>query len=425
MSLWAFRFLLWYICVLLVQPQNRFTFLWPLRIANLSFLIATGLHILSCLEAQKPLLRLGPATLMAFALLFFATLSQHFGVYQISPAWNPYLDIIVKNSLLLIMVEVMVTSIQRVWAVQITSLFCTLWWIKGGLRLSAMGATYSGDRLMGAAVSMIENPNGFAYMMCVFLPLYLYAYQQARHKWEKWFFLACALAAVWIIFETGSRTGLVTLIAIGVFLVPYYGRKHFRALLLITAVLVVMFPMTGEKNRERFRTIPQSIAAFFGGASKGKEPMTMMTQDEQSAEERSEKNKHTWALIKENLLFGVGINPDSSKYVDRYPMASGQVHCEILMAGRQMGIIGMGLYSGFIILIFIQGWRIRKQAVGWPALRDLGWTFQLQAVAFAVGGSFSPGPWNPVMMILAGLSSAMIRLVHEERVDLLASTTAA
>ena len=105
MSLWAFRFLLWYICVLLVQPQNRFTFLWPLRIANLSFLIATGLHILSCLEAQKPLLRLGPATLMAFALLFFATLSQHFGVYQISPAWNTYLDIIVKNSLLLIMVS--------------------------------------------------------------------------------------------------------------------------------------------------------------------------------------------------------------------------------------------------------------------------------------------------------------------------------
>lgn len=424
MSLWAFRFLLWYICVLLVQPQNRFTFLWPLRIANLSFLIATGLHILSCLEAQKPLLRLGPATLMAFALLFFATLSQHFGVYQISPAWNPYLDIIVKNSLLLIMVEVMVTSIQRVWAVQITSLFCTLWWIKGGLRLSAMGATYSGDRLMGAAVSLIENPNGFAYMMCVFLPIYLYAYQQAPKKWIQWFFLACALSAIWIVFETGSRTGMVTLVFLGIFLLPHYARRRWKTLILTAVVVIMIYPFTGERNKARFRTIPQSAASFLGFGKK-EDAYRPPTQDEQSAEERQAKNRDTWALIKEHLFFGVGVNPDASKYTDRFPMASGQVHCEILMAGRQMGIIGMGLYSGFIILIFIQGWRIRKQAVGWPALRDLGWTFQLQAVAFAVGGSFSPGPWNPVMMILAGLSSAMIRLVHEERVDLLASTTAA
>ena len=155
MSLWAFRFLLWYVCILLVQPQNRFTFLWPLKIADLSFIAAVALHALSCLEARRPIARLGPATLLAFTLLFFAALSQHFGIYQISSAWNPYLDLIVKNSLLLIMVEAMASTAERVWAVQMTTLFCTLWWVKGGLRLSAMGATYSGDRLMGAAVSMI------------------------------------------------------------------------------------------------------------------------------------------------------------------------------------------------------------------------------------------------------------------------------
>ena len=97
MSLWAFRFLLWYICVLLVQPQNRFTFLWPLRIANLSFIIAVCLHVMGCLESRRFLIRLGPGTILAFLLLLFATLSQHFGVYQISSAWNSYLDIIVKN----------------------------------------------------------------------------------------------------------------------------------------------------------------------------------------------------------------------------------------------------------------------------------------------------------------------------------------
>ena len=413
MSLWAFRFLLWYVCILLVQPQNRFTFLWPLKIADLSFISAVALHALSCLEARRPIVRMGPATLLAFALLFFAALSQHFGIYQISSAWNSYLDLIVKNSLLLIMVEAMASTAERVWAVQMTTLFCTLWWVKGGLRLSAMGATYSGDRLMGAAVSLIENPNGFAYMMCVFLPLYLYAYQQAPKKWQKWAFLACALAAVWIVFETGSRTGLVTLIAMSALLLPYYGKNHFRALAIIGVALGLLFPLTGEKNKERFRTIPQSVAAFF--SAEEEDPNKPMTQDELSADDRQQKNKQTWEIIKENLIFGLGINPDVSSYVERFPHAPGQVHCEILMAGRQMGLIGMGMYLGFISVIFFGGWWVKLNAAHWPAVRDLGWTFQMQAVAIAVGGFFSPLPWHAPMMMLAGSTSALVCILKAEQ----------
>lgn len=413
MSLWAFRFLLWYLCVLLVQPQNRFTFLWPLRIANLTFIIATCLHILSSMEQRRPIVRTGPATLMAFLLLMFSAMSQQVGVYQISSAWNPYLDIIVKNSLLLIMVEAMAFTVERVWAVQMTTLFATLWWVKGGLRLSSMGATSSGDRIMGAAVSLIENPNAFAYMMCVFLPLYLYAFQQAKKKWIRMFFLACALAAVWIVFETGSRTGLVTLIVMAAFLLPYYGRNHFRALLFIAVAVMLIFPLTGEENRRRFRTIPQSAASFFGWGDPV--PEGPMDQDAQSAEERQEKNRDTWKLIKENLVFGVGLNPDETKYLGRFPMAGGQVHCEILMAGRQMGLIGMGLHVGFIAMIFCGGWWCRLNARHWPAVRDLGWTFQVQAVAFAVGGSFGPGVWNPPMMMLAGSASALVNVLKRER----------
>ena len=413
MSLWSFRFILWYICILMVQPQNRFTFLWPLRIANLSFIIGVCLHGLACMERRAPLIRLGPGTILALALLFFATLSQHFGLYQNSPAWNPWLDIIVKNSLLLIMVEAMAISVERVWAVQMTALIASLWWVKSGLRLSQTGATYAGDRMMGAAVSLIENPNSFAYMMCIFLPLYLYAFQQATKRWIKLFFLACAMSAIWIIFETGSRTGLVTLMVMGVFLLPHYGRNHFKGLIAIVVAILFLFPLTGEKNKQRFRTIPQSIASFLGGGEE--ETPRAMNQDEQSANERKMKNRHTWALIKENLIFGVGVNSDSSKYAARFPMAAGQVHCEILATGKQMGLVGMGLYVGFIGVIFFSGSWVRRNAKHWPAVRDLGWTLQMQAVAIAVGGSFSPLPWHPPMMMLAGSASALVHILKEER----------
>lgn len=410
MNLLAFRMLLIYVCIMLVQPQNRFTFLWPLHIADLSFIAAVALHVLSCIQDRRPIVRLGPATILALLLLMFAFLSQVAGVYQVSSAWNPYLDIIVKNALLLILLEAMMTSVKRVWAVQMVVLIATLWWVKSGLRLSAAGATYAGDRLMGAAVGLIENPNSFAYMMCLFLPLYLYTFQQAKKKWESYAFLMLAMASVFIIFQTGSRTGLVTLICLSLFLLPRYGRHHGKGLLGIILAVCILFPMSGEKNIQRFKSIPQSVASFFG---KNTEEPRPMNQDEQSADERQQKNIQTWGLIKEHFIFGVGVNPDSSKYAERWPMARGQVHCEILMAGRQMGFIGMSLYVGFWMVILIGGGLIRSRAKGWPVVADLGWIFQLQGLCLIVGGSFCPLPWHPPMMMLAASASALSGLLAQ------------
>lgn len=418
MSLWAFRFLLWYICIMLVQPQNRFTFLWPLRIANLSFILAVCLHIVACMETRRPLVRMGPATILAFLLLFFSMLSQQVGALQMSSGWNPFIDIIVKNSLLLIMVEAMCTSVERVWALQMTTLIGTLWWIKGGLRLAQIGAGSAGERLAGVGVSMIENPNAMAYMMCVFLPLYLYAFQQAKQKWIRLFFLACAMAAIFIVFQTGSRTGLVTLVVMGAFLLPYYGRHHLWGLLSVTVAIILIFPLTGEKNMARFRSIPESAAAFLGVNQDTAEKTLGWrppNQDQQSANERQEKNHDTWELIKRYPVFGVGVCPNNDKFPEDLPAAWGQVHCEILMAGRQMGIIGMGLHLGFLGIIFFGGWRIRRMARNWPAVQDLGWTFQMQALAIAVGGSFSPSPWISPMMMMAGATSALVHLLNEEQ----------
>lgn len=412
-SRWSFRCLLWYVCILLVQPQNRFTFLWPLKIADIAFISSIGFHVLACLEERRPLVRLGPATVLTLTLIFFTFMSQFFGVYQIHTGWSATTDYIMKNAALLIMIEATAFTVQRVMAAQLVTLFATLWWVKGGLRLSALGATSSGDRLMGAAVSMIENPNGFAYMMCVFLPLYLWAYQQAPKKWIKVFFLACALAAVWIVFETGSRTGLVTLVAIGAILLPYYGRNHFRALAVIAVALYFLFPLTGEQNMARFRSIPKAVVAFLSPSAPQEEGP--VTQEDESTEERKRKNIDSWGLIKEHIVFGVGVNADPNKFVERFPMARGEVHCEILRAGVIMGVIGMVLYAGFIVLLFGCGNWCRAHAGGWATLHDLGWTFQVQAVAIAVGGAFCPQPWHSPMMLLAGSASALYCNLRAER----------
>lgn len=75
----------------------------------------------------------------------------------------------------------------------------------------------------------------------------------------------------------------------------------------------------------------------------------------------------------------------------------------------------MGIYAGFIAIMFFGGRYCRLTMHDWPAVRDLGWTFQMQAVAIAVGGSFSPMPWHAPMMILAASASALMGIVKREQ----------
>lgn len=412
MALWAFRFLLWYITILIVQPQNRFLFLYPLRIANLSILMAAALHIFSCMVEKRPVIRFGPATITGIVLFAMAFLSLVAGPMQTSTAWNAYIDMLTKNIIVMILIEAMVWSVQRAWAVYGTLMLATLWWIKGGVRLATAGVSHGGERLLGPAVSLVVNPNALAYMMCVMIPMYLYFYQAAENKYVRYAFLALSLAAVYITFKTGSRTGFLLLIALAIALALKFGRQHKTAFLVGLAASFFFFTIAGAMNIERFKTIPRSIKAFW---SQEEKPVEELTQDEQSAQERRLKNRDAWRLIKDYPLLGAGISADETLISLKYPYATGQVHCEILMAGRQMGFIGMSLYIALIAIFWRSGRRVELTCkYAWPSISLMGWAIKIQCVMFVLGGIFSPIIWHPILMILVGMSSALWRALQRE-----------
>jgi hypothetical protein len=413
MSVWALRFLLWFICILYTQPQNRFYFLYPFHIADICVAGAVGCHILACGQDGRPIVRFGPGTILTLMLIMVALVAQYMGACQVNTGWNSCIDILMKASVVLLLTEAMCTTIRRVWIVQAVVLFATIWWVKAGLRLSAAGATYAGDRIMGPAVSMVANPNGFAYMMGVVIPVYLYFYQQSGNKWLKWVFLALALSAVYIILQTGSRTGYLLLIVMAIAVLPKYGSQHKVALVAIGAGIFFASSYVGVLNIERFKSIPNAIAHFLEGGEQ--DPREAPDQDAQSAQERSMKNRDTWRLIKAYPM-GVGMLPDEGLFGEEYPYAVGQVHCEILMAGRMMGFPGMMVYAGMLALVVINGWRVEQHCRGWwPAVADLGWTLRIQAFGFAVGGFFSPLPFNTPMMILVACASALWAIVRDSQ----------
>lgn len=415
MSLWAFRFLLWYICIMIVQPQHRFAFLMPFRIANICMIIATGLHVAACMTQGRPVIRLGPATRLAFALLGFGMLAQYAGALQTDTSWNSFIDILVKNAYALILVEAMAITVERVWAVYATLGIASLWWIKGGLRMAMGGVTWGvGDhRIMGPASGLVQDPNFLAYMMGVFIPLYLYFFQQSDRKYYQWAFGAAALSAVYIALETGSRTGMLQMMMLIALIAPRYIRRYkVKLVISVLVIMVVILPAVGVKNIERFKRIPATIMAYIQGSPTAE--LTGADPDSFSAFERRTKNRDTWALIKKYPLFGVGMSPDAALYEKDFWGATGQVHCEILMAGRQMGFIGMAMHVGFLLIPFWLGWRIQKRFVGaWPALSELGWTTKVMAASFAVGGTFLPLPWHPILLVMGGAISALSGIVRE------------
>lgn len=405
MSLWAFRFLLWFICILYVQPQNRFPFMWHWHIADIVAIVAIVLHLLSVFTEKRKLIRLGPATIMSLLLLAGALVSQYLGPLKGTTEWNTTVDALAKAAIVAILVEATADTVQRVWAVQATLLLATLWWIKGGVRLSASGATYAGDRIMGAAVSLIENPNGFAHFMSTIIPLHIYFFMRSEVRWLRWLFVGLALASVFIILQTGSRTGVVILFAMGVAMLPRFARRHKAALLIAAVGVAILLGAVSAGNIERFRTIRRSVSAFaFPGAGE----RAPQNPDEQSAQDRAMKNRHAWRLINRYPLFGIGIDPDDDLIPHELRMARGRVHCEILMAGLQMGYLGMGLYLAFVTGTYLHGKRVQKATENWwPDVSTLAWAFKTQVVVFVVGGLFGPGAWNYPFMIMAASASAL------------------
>src|SRR5512139_1446675 len=119
-SRWSYVFLMWYVTILCVQPQNRFTFLYNWHIGDIAVIAAFGFHLLAVAQEGRPIIRFGRATRLALTLMAASFISLHAGPLQTSSEWNALMDIIFKNSYVLILAEAMAFNVNRVWGLMAT-----------------------------------------------------------------------------------------------------------------------------------------------------------------------------------------------------------------------------------------------------------------------------------------------------------------
>jgi len=411
---WSFRFLMWFVLWLMTQPHFRFPFLVPFHCADILFAGAFGLHVLYSMSNNKNIIYMGPVTKMALTLLGLAMVSHFFNPAQKSIAWNGEIDIILKVVVVIILLEAQVDSVYKAAAVIGTLCLGSMWWIKGGVRLSQAGATMTGDRIMGVNVSMISNPNELAYVMCIMIPALFFFYAISRKKLYQWGFIALIGAAAFVVLRTGSRTGLVALTLSLVFMGPRMLKKHKEFVTIALVGGFFLIGAIGASNIERFKAMRVTAIAFF---TKSSVPLAELNQDELSAASRMTKIIDTAKLVAFHYpVLGVGTNPKVTAATDLgLGFAKGKVHSEPFMAARQMGIGGFILYYLFLYKPFMAGRRMHRYLQdSWPEMATMGWALQGMLVAVAVGGLFSPSAWNFPHMLTASVCLITSEMLAKE-----------
>jgi hypothetical protein len=428
MSTWSFRFILFFLLILFTQPHFRFTFLIPFRLGDITFGGGVVLHVFDCISKGKKLIRLSPVTKLCLLLMTLAALSNFFNINAHSTAWNPLTDSIFKVCLVVMILDAQTDTVYRASAITAVLAVGTLWWIKGGVRLASAGASWgSGDRLMGANVSIIQNPNDFAYLTAFFLPVYFLFFQISKQRYIKMACLACFLAGSYIVLETGSRTGFLCMLTVFGFYFPVFRSQHRPFLIAAIAGLVFMLGLVSvggaglvsESNIKRIAGIGNLIIEIFDPEkAKSEEEMTLVEKDDaDSGRIRYKKAAATFALILKHPLMGVGPHPRLDVLEDNY-LLYGMVHTEALVAGRLMGIPGIILYLTTLYLPFRWGRDVRRMTANtWPQLYNFAYALQAQALVILVGGAFSPSVFNFPHMTMFVVSGAIHRIARQHAAE--------
>ena len=343
---------------------------------------------------------MGPATKLTLVLMGLALMTHYWNPHQQSPAWNTEIDGILKVGLVIILLEAQIDSVYKAAAILGSLAAGTLWWIKGGVRLASSGATLTGDRLMGVNVTIIHNPNYFAYLMVLMIPLYYYFYTMHRHSKLRFVFLGMMGGAAFIALSTGSRSGFLCLVTACALMMPHWMKESRE---LITYGLVGGFlamGAIGASNIDRFKSITNSINQIFNPSAYEVPEDRMAQLDDMSGVSRWTKARDTMIMIMRYPLLGVGTKPKSYTYAG-LPRAKGKVHNEILMAGRQMGVPGLIIYYLLLYLPYKYGRSIYKYCKeSWPEVAMLGWVMCVMVAVIVVGGMFSPSAFHYPHMLL-------------------------
>ena len=229
------------------------------------------------------------------------------------------------------------------------------------------------------------DPNDLALLLVMCLPIIFYLWEKESGS-IKHLLLVTMLLSLYIVPKTGSRGGLLALVAVIVAILLKKGIRYFFKGVLVVAVVAAMFYCVGGGQLERFSTISDLDDDYNQSAQEG----------------RVQIWKRTSKLMLDNPLFGSGVGA--------FVQAEGQTHEGGKWSSAHNSFIQIGVESGLIALAahIWALWKMISQARQRPGWLSSG--LEVGLYAYVVGGMFLSWAYAYVFYLFIGLSLAQARI---------------
>lgn len=318
-----------------------------------------------------------------------------------------------KSMMAYIMIAGLAQSLRQCRRVMYTLALAVL---AAALIVLYFGASVAGR--LAAPKGMLDNPNDLAQILLLGFPFwFLLLIEKNRVPFRRLLGVLCVAPVLYVFFRTGSRGGLVALLAMCamVFVNASTGGK-IKLLLIGIVIAVTAVVLTPEAVAVRFAFTMKPQVTDWGFVD------SHQLRAVESSQQRLALFKESVALSIRNPLFGVG--PGQFQSVQAKEAGEEgeramwrETHCMYTQLSSEDGLLGLVLYASAIFYCIRTANHYYKLTRNRPETADIApmaHVLLMSLVGFATTALFSSVAYHMFFPTLAGLSTAFFQVVERE-----------
>jgi len=281
----------------------------------------------------------------------------------------------------------------------------------GGLARIKRAQIY-GDVFQARIAGPLGDPNFFAQILLIALPLAVFLARATQSARRKLFGVTCAALILVAILLSYSRGAMLSTLVMALFALPAL-RIDWRKLAALALIGIAALVLLPRSVTERFITIEQVIPGF----REAEQPIELDT----SFEERRLLVGTAWVMFGDRPLTGVGPG-NYTVHFDDYaarvgavfrvygdPNAAQYPHNLYLEYGAETGAIGLAVFLAAVVTFFRSTRRGRRILAGsaMPHHAGLAYAIEVAMLGYLVSSLFLHGHFQRYLWLLFALGAAV------------------
>lgn len=261
------------------------------------------------------------------------------------------------------------------------------------------------------AFGTVNDPNYFGQLLLVLAPLAVWAILNGRTWLGKTFGIAALLlllSAIGLTFSRGAYLGAVIVLVV----YAMYLRLDARYLLVLPLIGALLYVAPPE-FRARFGTLEEVMPGVTNAGA----------YNDGSIQGRSVKAEIAFAILADNLIFGVGRGNYRFHYRDYIQEIEGagsnterDAHSLYLEVAAEQGIVGFAVFAGLILTVWGR-LRVAERlfaAAGERRMADLSVAVKVGFLGYLVTSLFLHGAYGYMFWLQVGMAVALVVIAQRE-----------